>query len=118
MCSFGAAPSNLVVLPVHKVYDGGAPAANITDHVSMVNIMPFGMCSSMANPSVASATAAAMGALTPMPCVPNTPSPWTPGAPTVLLDNQPSLDDPSICTCVYGGVITISFAGQTTTEIP
>jgi hypothetical protein len=118
MCSFGTSPSNLVVLPVHKCNCGNQPAANISDHVPMVNIMPFGMCMSLANPQVAAATAAAMGVLTPQPCIPNTPSPWTPGSPTVTLDYQPSLDDPSILMCTWAGVITITYAGQSTTEIP
>src|SRR5690348_16843547 len=94
-CSFGAAPSALVVLPVNRVMGEGPPAANIMDHVPLVNIMPFGMCSSPGNPTVAAATAAAMGVLTPMPCVPATMSPWVTGAPTVLLGNQPSLDNVS-----------------------
>ena len=53
MCSFGTSPSNLVVLPNHRVMCGNQFAANITDHISMVNIMPFGMCMSIANPAVA-----------------------------------------------------------------
>jgi hypothetical protein len=117
-CSFGLAPSTFVVLPVNRVMDGNQPAANIMDHIPMVNIMPFGMCTSAANPTVASATAAAMGVLTPMPCVPNTPSPWVTGAPTVLLAYFPALDDPSKCMCVWGGVISITFPGQITTDIP
>ena len=53
------------------------PDANIMDHIPMsADIMPFGMCISPSNPTVASATAAAMGVLTPMPCIPNTPAPW------------------------------------------
>ena len=87
-CSFGLAPSSLVVLPTNMTYTDQVPDANIMDHVPMVNIMPFGMCTSLANPTVAAATAAAMGVLTPMPCIPNTPAPWIPGAPTVVLGTR------------------------------
>jgi hypothetical protein len=118
MCSFGAAPSTLVVLPVRRVNVANQPSATIMDHKPMVNIMPFGTCMSMANPTVASATSAAMGVLTPMPCVPNTPSPWSPGGITVNNTNEVTLDNPSICNCVFGGVITISFPGQTQTMVP
>jgi uncharacterized protein DUF4280 len=116
-CSFGAAPSSLVVLPKNKVLTG-TPDANIMDNVPMVNIMPFAMCSSMANPTVAAATAAALGALTPMPCVPVIPAPWVPGAPTVLIGNMPALDNNCKLTCAYGGMIQITNPGQTTVMIP
>lgn len=123
-CSFGAAPSSLVVLPTNKMLTSFVPAANIMDNKPMVNIMPFGVCTSMANPTVASATAAATAAalgvftLTPMPCVPNTVAPWAPGAPTVMLANMPVLDDSSKLACVWGGVISINFAGQVTEQVP
>jgi hypothetical protein len=117
-CTFGLAPSVFVVLPVNKVLCGNQPAANIMDHIPMENIMPFGMCTSPANPQVAAATAAALGVLTPQPCIPATSSPWTPGAPTVLLANQPALDNVSICMCNWAGVITVSDPGQETTQIP
>jgi hypothetical protein len=117
-CSFGAAPSSLVVLPVNQVMGEGPPAANIMDHVPMVNIMPFGTCSSLANPTVASATAAALGVLTPMPCIPATMTPWTPGAPTVLLGHQPSLDNLSKCMCNWGGVVSIVEPATVQTMIP
>jgi hypothetical protein len=117
-CSFGAAPSTLVVLPTNRLLTGSQPAANIMDHQPMVNIMPFGVCSSLANPSVASATAAAQGVLTPMPCIPATPAPWAPGAPTVLLGSMPSLDDTSKLACTWGGVITVAYPGQVTEQIP
>jgi hypothetical protein len=116
-CSFGAAPSSLVVLPANKTLTG-TPAANIMDNVPMVNIMPFAMCSSMANPTVAAATAAAFGALTPMPCIPVIPAPWAPGAPTVLIGNMPALDNNCKLTCAYGGMIQITNPGQTTVIIP
>jgi len=116
-CSFGAAPSSLVVLPANKTLTE-TPAANIMDNKPMVNIMPFAMCSSMANPTVAAATAAALGALTPMPCVPVIPAPWVPGAPTVLIANMPALDNNCKLTCAYGGMIQITNPGQTTVMIP
>ncbi len=117
-CTFGVAPSSLVVLPANKVFTDMKPDANIMDHKPMLNIMPFGMCSSIANPAVATATTAALGVLTPMPCIPNTPSPWVPGAPTVMLGNFPALDDISKLMCVYGGVITFNYAGEATVNEP
>ena len=116
-CSFGAAPSSLVVLPANKVLTA-TPDANIMDNKPMVNILPFAMCSSMANPTVAAATAAALGALTPMPCVPVIPAPWAPGSPTVLIANMPALNNSSKLMCAYGGVIQITNPGQTTVMIP
>jgi hypothetical protein len=116
-CSFGVAPSSLVVLPLNRVLTG-TPAANIMDNKPVVNVPPFGMCSSPANPTVAAATAAALGVLTPMPCVPVTPAPWAPGAPTVLIANMPALDNNSKLMCTWGGVIQINSPGQATVEIP
>lgn len=118
MCSFGLSPSTLVVLPAHRMMAGHQPAANIMDHKPMVNIMPFGLCTTPTNPTVASATAAAMGVLTPMPCVPATMTPWTPGAATMMLDHMPALDNVSTCLCNWGGVVTVANPGQTTTIIP
>ncbi len=117
-CSMGVAPSTFVVTPEKMVNTSSQPAANIMDHVPMKNIMPFGMCTSPANPQVAAATAAAMGVLTPQPCIPNTPAPWVPGAPTVLLKNFPALNDSSTLMCIWAGVITVQVPGQTTHFIP
>jgi Domain of unknown function (DUF4280) len=116
-CSFGAAPGSLVVLPANRVLTG-TPDANIMDGKSMVNILPFGVCSSLANPAVAAATAAALGVLTPMPCVPVTPAPWVPGAPTVLIGNMPALDNNSKLMCAWGGVIQVVNPSQSTVIIP
>jgi hypothetical protein len=116
-CSFGAAPSSLIVLPANGVLTG-TPTATIVDNAPIVNVPPFGVCSSLANPTVAAATTAALGVLTPMPCVPVTPAPWAPGAPTVLIGNMPALDDQSKLMCTWGGVIQVNFAGQATTNVP
>ena len=116
-CSFGAAPSPLVVLPANRTLTG-TPAANIMDSAPIVNVPPFGVCSSAANPTVASATAAALGVLTPMPCVPAIPAPWAPGSPTVLIANMPAVNNNSKLMCAWGGVIQVTSPGQGTVEIP
>ena len=116
-CSFGLAPSTLMPTP-KTVITSNMMAANIMDHIPIMNIPPFGMCNSPSNPMVAAATAAALGVLTPMPCVPATPAPWVPGAPTVLLCNAPALNNTSTLNCIWGGVITFANPGQTTHMIP
>jgi hypothetical protein len=110
-CSFGVAPSSLVVLPTNKVV-GMTPAANVMDNVPLLNIPPFGMCQSLANPMVAAATAAALGVLTPMPCIPATAAPWVPGCPKVLVGSAPALESNSKLMCSYGGVIQVVTPGQ------
>jgi len=116
-CSFGLAPGTLVVLPANGVMTA-VPDATIMDNKPVVNIAPFGMCNSLANPTVAAATAAAMGVLTPMPCVPMTAAPWMPGSPTVLLGNLPALNNASKLMCMAGGVIEVVMPGQATVAIP
>ena len=103
-CSQGVAPSTLAVV-VPTTTGQGPPAANIMDCAPMTNILPFGMCKSPANPTVAAATAAAMGTLTPMPCIPVT-TPWTPGSLLVKVRLFPALDATSKCMCAYGGQIS------------
>lgn len=107
-CSFGIAPSALTVLPVNRTMVGGMPAATIMDFAPIVNVPPFGMCNSMANPMVIAATAAALGVPTPMPCIPVPTGPWIVGAPTVLLGNMPMLNSDSKLMCSWAGVIQIA----------
>lgn len=116
-CSFGLAPGTLLVLPLSQVMTAVADA-NIMDNKPIVNIAPFGMCTSLANPLVAAATAAALGVLVPMPCIPMTAAPWVPGSPTVLLGNMPALNNASKLMCTAGGVIEICMPGQTTVAVP
>ncbi len=111
-CSFGVAPASLIVLPVNRVMVNNQPAANIMDYIPVVNILPFGMCSAPTNPAVI----AALGV--PVPCMPVTATPWAAGSPTVLIGNTPALNDTSKCMCTWGGVISITFPGQMTTDIP
>jgi len=116
-CSFGAAPSSLMVLPVNMTTATFMPVATTMDYVPMLNILPFGVCNSLANPTVASATAAALGVLTPMPCIPVVVAPWTPGSTNTTLTKKPALTDSSQCMCMWGGAITISSPGQSVISV-
>ena len=116
-CSFGVAPSSLIVLPLNRVLVSNMPMANIMDNKPMVNILPFGMCQTPSNPMVAAATAAALGVLTPMPCIPVTVAPWTPGNPVTMLGSMPVINNSSTLLCNWGGAITITSPGQTTTMV-
>lgn len=117
MCTFGAAPSTFNATP-RPVMTSNMVAGVITDNIPMMNVPPFGVCMSLANPQVAAATAAALGVLTPMPCVPVLPAPWAPGAPTVMIANIPALDNTCKLNCAWAGVISITFPGQVTHQIP
>ena len=118
MCSFGVAPSTLVVPPANGAYAHNQPVANILDHKPMANVQPFGMCISMMNPQVSAATAAASGVLTPQPCIPQTITPWVPGVPNVLLGYSPIIDNLCTCNCLWAGVVSIVNPGQATVVVP
>ena len=115
-CAMGVAPSSLVVLPNPPVM-APTPMATITSMVPFMNIMPFGMCTSMANPMVIALTAAALGVPTPAPCIPVPAGPWIPMAPTVLIGGIPALDSGSMLMCAWAGVIQISFPGQVKVQL-
>ena len=117
MCTLGVAPSALNVLPANRTMCGGQPAANILDNVPTLTIPPFGMCNSIANPTVIAATAAALGVLTPMPCMPVIPAPWVGGLPTVLVGPMPALTNQCQLMCAWAGVITLSVPGQFQTMV-
>lgn len=116
-CSFGAAPAVLTVTSQQTVSICKMPAATIQDGAALSNVPTFGMCSNPANPTVAAATAAAMGALTPMPCVPATVA-WTPGCPTVMVCKRPLLNNTSKLMCSYGGVIQVTMTPAMTVKVP
>mgnify|MGYP001052430099 CR=1 FL=1 len=115
-CSFGMAPSCLIVTPENQTVSV-MPLATIMDHIPMKNIMPFGMCSSLGNPQVAAATTAALGVLTPMPCIPFTTTPWTPGSSGVLIGGKPALNQSSKLICGWGGVIQLGYPGTSNIQV-
>ncbi len=117
-CIQGITPTTLLVLPINRVMVEGKPAANIKDHIPLVNIPSFGMCRSLANPTVAAATAAAMGVLTPMPCLPVIPAPWLSVIPVrTRIAGIPALTLPSTCQCQWGGEIRIMQPGSLRTQV-
>ncbi|HYG86099.1 MAG TPA: DUF4280 domain-containing protein [Azospirillum sp.] len=118
-CTMGATPSSLVVLPMNRTTAGGPPAANIMDNKPMVNVPPFGVCRSPANPQVASKIPVPPpGVIKPQPCIPCTVAPWMPGAPTVLVGNMPALTSDSKLMCMWGGMIQFTMPGQFTVMLP
>lgn len=116
-CSFGVAPSSLIVLPQNKTMTCNMPAATITDNKPIVNIPPFAMCTCQANPAVIAATAAAMGTPTPAPCMPVITAPWAPGSTKTMIGNTPAVVANSKLTCMWGGVISINKPGANTVQI-
>jgi hypothetical protein len=100
------------------VFVESRPSATIMDHLPIENIRPFCLCMSPSNPLVAAATAAALGVLTPMPCIPATFSPWIPGAAGVMFNNSIALDNTCQLMCSFGGVITVVDPGQTVLTVP
>ncbi len=112
-CSMGSDESDLgVIHPVNPVHLHGQPMANIQDYKPMMNVMPFGKCKSILNPTVAAATAANYGKLQEMPCIPSIVAPWTPGNATTLVKGQPALMDNGKLMCMYAGMIEITDDGQ------
>ena len=112
-CSMGDSQSDLdVIHPLLPGYLHGENMANIMDHKPMLNIKPFGQCKSMANPTVAAATAANMGRLQPMPCIPNTTMPWMNGKMDVFVKGQPALLSNCKLMCLWAGIIEILETGQ------
>ncbi|MCL2399878.1 MAG: DUF4280 domain-containing protein [Defluviitaleaceae bacterium] len=112
-CSFGTAPSILVVLPTKKVIST-TPAATIMDHVSMVNILPFAMCTNPANPATVRPPPVMFS---PAPCIPMTPAPWVPGCVTCLIGGEPALESSCTLLCNWGGIIEIIYPGQSKTIV-
>ena len=110
-CNHGTAAASLAV-PKSIATGDDNKAATILDHRPTVNVPPFGMCQTLANPQVASATSAAQGVLTPVPCLPVVSAPWTPGASVVTVDDVPALTSGCTCACSWSGVIEVVDPGS------
>ena len=110
--SFGSSSSKLMIPMKHEIYIKGKTQGNMMDYIPMVNISPFGMCSSLANPTVASATAASGGVLQKMPCIPSIVSPWICCKMDVLIDKFPAILSSSKLMCMWCGVIKVEDDGQ------
>ena len=106
-CSQGIAPMPLIVVPIARVTSGFVPLATVNDVIPFVNIVPFGMCNSAANPAVIAARAAALGSPVPGPCVPVTMGPWSKGAQKVKIGGAAALTKDSTCRCTWNGSISV-----------
>lgn len=114
MCPFGTTPATLTATSQSTCLGCSKPMATVTDVSAGTNISGFGMCSSMANPQVAAATAAAMGVLTPQPCTMVPMGIWSSGS-SILVGGKPVLTGEGCLMCGMGmGKITITSPGQTT----
>ncbi|MBQ9632762.1 MAG: DUF4280 domain-containing protein [Lachnospiraceae bacterium] len=111
MCSFGTTPAQLIATNNPTIMMDGRPVATLSDAAPMTNIPTFGMCTSLANPQVAAATAAALGVLTPQPCIPATGS-WIPSGSAVLMGGIPCVTQDCTCMCAYAGQISVVNPGQ------
>lgn len=112
-CSFGTVPCTLRVTSQQSCLACGRTAATIQDMAGKTNISGFGMCTSLANPQVAAATAAALGVLTPQPCNCMTAAPWINPGKAPLVKKVPGLRSDAKLMCLNGmGVISITAPGQ------
>lgn len=113
-CPFGAAPAVLNVTRQMTILGLSKPVATIMDVTPGTNIPSFGMCSSMANPQVAAATAAAFGVLTPVPCTMMPLGTWQAANPAIMVGGKPILTQEATLLCGMGmGQISIVSPGQT-----
>lgn len=117
-CSFGTLPCTLQATSQMSCMADGLPAATIQDMQPGINLAGFGMCTSLVNPAVAAATAAALGVLTPQPCTLLPAGPWITSNPKVLAGGIPCLGSDAILMCGLGaGSIRVVIPGQNRTIV-
>ena len=97
-CTLGTAPSNLNMPISHGIFLNGKAQCNVTDRITMVNIMPFGTCNISAPPP---------------PCVPAVAMNWVNNKDTnLIIDNAEALESNANAFCSVGGIISITDSGQ------
>lgn len=116
-CSQGTIPVPLLVLPRKVVFSNYLSVANVSDSIPFLNILPFLLCKSLANPMVAAATVAAFGVLTPMPCIPIVTGKWSAASSKVKVCGSPAFDKNGKVSCMWNGNITVIMPGQFNTII-
>ena len=114
MCTFGVAPGPLTFLPAMMILGTSGPLGNIMDMAPFENISPFGVCITPSNPMTAALTAAALGVLTPAPCIPVPAGPWVPINPMIVCNLGPMLNIGSMLMCAWGGMIRPVMSPQVT----
>lgn len=109
-CSFSSEESIFKVSPGRETYTNGQLQANTGDFKPMVNIIPFKMCSSPANP------APIMGVdnkgRPQKVCTPIITMQWINGKENSIVEGFPALLHTSTTMCMWCGKITISDDGQ------
>lgn len=110
-CTMGSLSSKFVPTP-RATTAGGQVVGTVLDFGPVTNIPPFGMCQSLSNPQVASATSAANGVLTPQQCMPVIQGPWALGSTNVRVSGQSALVATSSCACLWAGKISVAAPGQ------
>jgi hypothetical protein len=111
-CSMGTTPATFTASG--QAVSGRTAAGVVTD-VGPKSVPAFGMCTSLQNPAVATASSA--GPLVPQACQPVIAKPWSPGSTKVTIDGVAALDDGSQCKCAWQGAIKVTSAGQATTAL-
>lgn len=110
-CTFGTLPGVIAAGSQSKVLAEGKPVATILDFNAQC-ITPFGLCTTLTNPAVQAATAAALGVLTPQPCTLMPAGTWKPSKLTVQAGGSPVLTTECQGNCIYGGCIAVTNPGQ------
>ena len=107
-CTQGSLPGALCIRPHGAGTDRTMALATVQDARPLVNLSPFGNCLSTAHPLWATGSA---------PCVPQTCGLWQLRAPAVHYAQAPALRSDATLQCQYGGLITITDAGQQATGL-